>query len=174
MHQQQSGMTSQLKSKEALQSSCISDLLHKLSTQAVTSTGLAPQIKWKRVFGKRSLTDAEGAVCEIAHKKKMSLSHRNYSRHVDYRRAFWHLLFLLFKQHTQVCKAVFMWRHWFLFLLHSFIYILPKFQSFCSWNTNNFLATIYLHYCHCSPAFQESSSLKASVELGSLTKHDVE
>lgn len=67
-HQRQSGMTSQLKSKEALQSSCISDLLYKLSTQAVTSTGLAPEITCKRVFAKRSLTVAEGAVWEVAQK----------------------------------------------------------------------------------------------------------
>lgn len=46
---------SQQKPKEALQSSYISDVLYELSTQAVTSAGLTPQINCKRVFAKRSL-----------------------------------------------------------------------------------------------------------------------
>lgn len=87
--------------KEPLQSSCISDLLYKLSTQAVTSTGLTPQINCKRVFAKRSLALLlkEQFVKSHQKKKKKSLTHRKCPcRH----RLQNNLLFLLLNTHRYV------------------------------------------------------------------------
>lgn len=76
---------SQLKNREALQSSSISDLFYKLSTQAVTSTGLPTQINCIRVFAKRSLALLLKKRFVKSH-QKMSLTHRNRPcRHADYR-----------------------------------------------------------------------------------------
>lgn len=75
MHQQQSGTKVRKETKETLQSSCISDLSSKLSTQAVTGAGLAPQINYKWVFAKRSLALLLRERFVKSH-KKMSLLHR--------------------------------------------------------------------------------------------------
>lgn len=110
-----SGLTSQLKSKQALQSSCISDLLYKLSTQALTSTGLAPQIQCKRVFTKRSLV--------LLLNKRFVKWHTTCPGHTetpaDYRTVFRHLLFLLLNGHGQVCTGMFMPVFVVLFHLHT-------------------------------------------------------
>lgn len=55
VHQQQSGMTVDKKAKGHFSQVASLISLYKLSTQAVTSTGLTPKINCKRVFAERSL-----------------------------------------------------------------------------------------------------------------------
>lgn len=131
VHQHQRGMTVK-KNKEALQSSCISDLFYKRSAQAVTCTGLSPLkltesgclLKGHCFFCSESGVRNLAKIC-LCHTWKCPCGH------ADYRTTSKHLLFLLLKTHNHVHTGVFTCGHCLLALYGalSFTYTHKKSKS---------------------------------------------